>query len=436
MKHLWTLVLAGSAFGGPVGDPAPATFYRDVLPVLQQHCQTCHRPGEAAPMSFLTFESTRPWAKGIRQAVLLKRMPPWSADAPHGTFANDPSLSPAEIETLVKWVDTGAQQGDPGAAPHSIQFVEGWNIGRPDVVMEMPRAFNVPAAGAVEYQHVIMPTGFTEDRWVQAVEIRPGNRAAVHHIIAFVREPGSRWLRDALPGVPVLQDKNLAQLPLDEIPEFLLSYTPGRPPAGLPEGQARLIKAGSDIVLQLHYTTNGKPATDQSKIGFIFAKQRPAERVATLPLLNPRFAIPPGDPNYRVDAAAVVQQPARLLRMIPHMHQRGRTFEYRLADADGPAEVLLRVPRYDFQWQHAYALAQPVTLKPGSRVECTGWFDNSPNNPWNPNPNVEVHWGDQSWDEMMVGYIDVAVAANAEPRRVLAPAAAAQITATSAVKRN
>lgn len=408
-----------------------ATFYRDVLPVLQSRCQGCHRPGEAAPMSFLTYSSTRPWAKAIRQAVLARRMPPWFAEAPAGHFANDPSLSKMEVDTLVRWADSGAPEGRAADAPPPLQFLSGWNIGKPDAVFEMPEPFSVPASGAVNYQYVVVPTNFREDRWIQAVEVRPGNRAVVHHIIAFVRPTGSRWLQDATPGVPVETESGvLRQLSIDDRPEFLLSYTPGRPPTRLPEGQARLIKAGSDIIFQIHYTTNGKPEQDRSKVGLIFAARAPKERVATLPISNPSFVIPPGAPDHRVDASATVAAPARLLRLIPHMHLRGKAFEVRLLDTSAGSNTLLRVPKYDFRWQNAYQLSHAIDLKPGMKIDCAAWFDNSANNPDNPDPKAAVRWGEQTWEEMMLNYVDVAVPADAEPKKVLArpsPAATAPI---------
>ncbi len=396
--------------------PAAVTFHKDVEPVLQARCQACHRPGEAAPMSFLTYSATRPFAKAIRAAVLAKKMPPWFADAPHGTFANDPSLTPQEIETLVAWADSGAPAGNPTDAPPTLRFVEGWSIGQPDTVIEMPAVYKVPAKGVIDYQHIIVPTGFTQDKWVQAVEIRPGDRRVVHHIIAFVRPPGSSWLRDVAPGVPVVDKARLTKLQADEMPEYLLSYTPGRPPVGLNPGQARFIKAGSDIVFQIHYTPNGQPVDDRSKLGLIFAKSAPHERIATLPIANRGLVIPPGAPNHGVEAAITVLAPFRLVRMIPHMHLRGKAFEVRVVEEGASPEVLLRVPKYDFNWQNAYSLAKEKQIKPGTRIECTGWYDNSSNNPFNPDPKAEVRWGDQSWDEMMLGYVDVAIPVNVDPQ--------------------
>ncbi len=400
---------------------APVTFHKDVEPVLQKHCQGCHRPGEAAPMSFLTYSATRPWAKAMKNAVAAKRMPPWFADPDHGRFRNDPTLSDADRKAIIEWADSGTLEGDPNSAPPPLNFIDGWNIGVPEKVFEMPKDFSIPASGDIEYQHIVVPTGFTEDKWVKAVELRPGNRAVVHHIIAFVRPPGSKWLPDAIPGVAVLDRARFSGFSAVEMPEFLLSYTPGRPPAGLADGQARLIQAGSDIVFQIHYTSNGKVATDRSRLGLIFSKEAPRERIATLPIRNTTFVIPPGDPDYRVDAIVNVDQPAQLLRLIPHMHLRGKAFEVSLLQPGKDPRILLRVPRYDFNWQNAYQLDTPISLNPGDKIAVSGWFDNSPNNPHNPDPKAEVRWGDQTWEEMLLNYIDISVKPNEEPKRVIAP---------------
>lgn len=233
------------------------TFHRDVLPVLQKNCQVCHRPGEAAPMAFTSYKDTRPWAKAIREAVATKRMPPWFADPHVGKFSNDRSLSQQAIDTLVKWADTGAVEGNPKDAPSPVEFVEGWNIGRPDTTVEMPVDFHVPAAGTIEYTYFVIPTGFTEDKWVQLAEVRPGNRRVVHHVIAFVREPGSNWLKDAKPGEPFVPRKSSDGRGGGFGGEFLVGYAPGYPAEKFAPGQAKRIKAGSDIVLQLHYTAEG-----------------------------------------------------------------------------------------------------------------------------------------------------------------------------------
>src|SRR5258708_6071157 len=281
-----SLVCAAAAFAGTA--PSQVTFYKDVLPVLQKDCQGCHRPGEAAPMSFLTYDQTRPWAKAMKQAVLGKQMPPWFADPHYGKFSNDRTLSTAEIDTLVSWADTGAKAGDPKDAPKAIAFVEGWRIGKPDMVIEMPLAFDVPASGTIDYQYILIPTNFKEDTYVQIAEARPGNPAVVHHIIAFIREPGSPFMKDAKPAVPFVPQDHVRTE--DLTPEqrnkpapsngggiggaFLAGSAPGTVPFVMRPGEAKLVKAGSDIVLQMHYTANGKPATDKSRIGLIFAKEK------------------------------------------------------------------------------------------------------------------------------------------------------------------
>jgi hypothetical protein len=380
--------------------------------VLQKNCQGCHRPGEAAPMSFLSYEQTRPWAKSIRQAVLTKKMPPWYADAHYGKFSNDRSLSQAEIGTLVSWADSGAKPGNPKDAPKPISFVEGWNIGKPDHVFEMQSEYVVPASGTIEYQYIVIPTGFTEDKWVERAEVRPGNRGVVHHVIAFVREPGSPWLKDAQPGVPFVPTKQGRGMANDTI----AGYAPGKIPDIWKPGQARLVKAGSDIILQMHYTSNGKEATDRSKVGIVFAKEPPKERIMTAAVGTGKFAIPPGDPNYAVNADLTLQAGAKLLGLLPHMHLRGKSFEYRLVSADGTSKVLLNVPRYDFNWQLTYDLAEPIQLEPGMRLECTAHYDNSPNNPANPDATKEVRYGDQSWEEMMFGFFHVSIDPKMDPK--------------------
>jgi hypothetical protein len=400
------------------GAAPSATFYKDALPVFQKNCQTCHRPGEAGPMSFLTYESTRPWAKSIKNAVLTHKMPPWFADPHYGKFANDRSLSEADLRTLVEWVDAGAQAGDSKDAPKPVEWTEGWVISKPDVVFPIPTPVNIAASGTIDYQYVIVPTGFTEDRYVQLSEARPTDRERTHHIIAFIRAPGSKWFKDAPAGVPFVPDHDKE----GSIPgEFLAGYAPGMVARMLKPNQAKLIKAGSDIVFQLHYTANGKPGSDQSRVGMIFSKGEPAERVVTLAAANEKFAIPPGDSNYRVDSKITLQDDSTLIALLPHMHLRGKSFEYRLTYPSGEKETILSVPRYSFSWQLSYYLAQPRLLPAGTVIECTAYFDNSPNNPANPDPAKEVRFGEQSWDEMMIGFFDVAVPLNKSPADLLRP---------------
>src|ERR1700730_14805934 len=401
--------------------PPPVTFYKDALPVLQKNCQTCPRPGESGPMSFLDYETTRPWAKAIKTAVLTKKMPPWFADPHYGKFSNDRSMAQPDIDTLVSWADTGAPAGNPKDAPKPIDWVEGWRIGKPDQVISMPVAVDVPASGTIYYQYIVIPTGFTEDKYVQLSEARPGNPAVVHHIIAFIREPGNPWLKEAQPGVPFVprERQRRAEANRDKknqgdgdgggFGDFLAGYATGTLPNIMKPGQAKLVKAGSDIVLQMHYTANGKATTDISRIGIVFATQQPTERILTLAAANADFAIPPGDSNYRVDATITLQDDSTLINLLPHMHFRGKDFEYRVTYPSGEKETLLNVPNYDFNWQLTYELAKPKLLPKGTVIECTAHFDNSVNNKYNPDATKEVHWGEQTWEEMMIGFFDVSV---------------------------
>jgi len=391
----------------------PPTFYRDVLPILQDRCQQCHRPGEVAPMPFLTYRQVRPWVKAIRESVALKRMPPWFAEPGYGPFANDRSLSEREIETLVKWADSGAPEGDAHDAPPAPHWVEDWNIRTPDLVVQMPRPFQIPATGDVDYQYIVVPTGFTDDKWVEMAELRPSNRASVHHAVVYIREPGSSWLREAKPGVPYVPPGDTPRERLSNgwtTSDILLVYSPGSLAEDWGPAMGKLIKAGSDLVFQFHYTPNGHATSDQSKIGLVFHRAAPKQRVMTLQLDNDRFVIPPEHPHYRVSAWGTIPNDTELLSFFPHMHLRGASFEYNIVEPDGKTRTLLRVQPYNFYWQLSYRLAQPLPVKAGTKLECVAYFDNSRNNPNNPDPEDAVRFGPQSREEMMIGFFDIAVA--------------------------
>jgi hypothetical protein len=416
-----SLMCAAIVVAAPVPEP---TFYKDALPVIEKNCQGCHRPGEAAPMSFMSFESTRPYAKAIRSAVLSKKMPPWFADPHYGTFANDRRLSDADVKTLVAWVDGGAKAGNPKDAPAPMQFTEGWAIGKPDVVFEVPTAFNVPTSGTIDYQYVRLPTNFTEDKYVQFAEARPTDRIHTHHIIAFIRDPKSPWMKDAPIGVPFVPEKPKAGEGGGGGGfggDFLAGYAPGTVPDTLKPGQVKLVPKGADIIFQLHYTADGKAGSDTSRVGLIFAKDAPKERVLTLAATTADFAIPPGDPNYRVDSKITLQADSTLIMMLPHMHLRGKDFDFHITYPDGKTETLLNVPHYSFEWQLSYYLDKPLFLPKGTTIECTAHYDNSVNNPANPDPKKEVHFGEQSWDEMMFGFFDVAVPMDTNPMDLMRP---------------
>ena len=421
MKRAWAILAAfgaalllHTATATPQNSALAPTFYHDVLPILQKHCQNCHRPGEMA-MPLVTFDQATAHAKAIAESVNTRRMPPWLADANFGHFSNDPSLSPAEINTLTAWAARGAPAGDSRSAPPALHWARGWNISSPDAVLEMPRAVPLAPEGDIDYTYEIVPTHFNEDRWVQMAELRPSSREHVHHAVVYIRPPGSKWLRSAPVGTPFTTE-NLA----DERgrrdthwtdSDILIVYAPGSSPEMWPSGMAKFIPAGSDLVIQMHYMAMGHTATDRTSIGVVFAKEAPGQRVLTLQLTNDHFVIPPRDSDYRVEARGSLPNDATLLQFFPHMHWRGKKFEYNLIHLDGRIEPLLKV-RWDFEWQLSYELAKPLPLKAGTVLQAVAWYDNSGSNPHNPDPNQEVRWGEQTYDEMMVGFFDVAVAAD------------------------
>ena len=426
MRYLTICLISTAALHA--AEAPSATFYRDVLPILQERCQSCHRVGEIGPMPLGSYTEARPWAKAIRQAVVTRKMPPWNADGPHGKFHNDPSLSQTEIDTLVAWVDGGAREGNAKDAPPPRSFTEGWTIGTPDAIFDMPKAYDVPAAGTIEYTYVIVPTGFKEDRWMSSAEVRPGNRAVVHHANVYVREPGSTWLRDYPYGEAfVPREKTVrageggsssAGASIEE--QMIAGYIPGRPARQVPPGYGMLVPAGSDLVFQMHYTTNGKAVRDRTKVGFVFAKQPPERRVIRIQASNATFVIPPGAASYPVSGTAQLGVECELIDAYPHMHFRGQSMTLTATYPTGEREQLLRVPRYDFNWQLVYEMGQPKLLPRGTLLRADATFDNSPNNRFNPDPKAEVRWGDQTWEEMMVGFFDVAIPLKTDLEKVLA----------------
>ncbi len=419
MRVLTTgLVCAVIAAAAPTTQP---TFYKDVLPVLQKNCQNCHRPGEAGPISFMSYESTRPASKAIRAAVLTKQMPPWFADPHFGKFANDRSLAEADIKTLVAWVDAGSPAGNKADAPKAVEFAEGWTIGKPDVILEVSKGVKVPASGTIDYQYVRVPTNFTEDKYVQFAEARPSDREHTHHIIAYIRDPRSPWMKDAPIGEAFVPSRDGKGGGGGFGGDFLAGYAPGTVPEAMKPGQVKLIPKGADIIFQLHYTADGKEGLDKSKVGLIFSKEPAKERILTLAATTSKFEIPAGDANYRVDSQIELYADSTLVMLLPHMHLRGKDFEFTVKYPDGREEKLLNVPNYSFNWQLSYYLAKPLALPKGTIIECTAHYDNSVNNKWNPDPTKNVGFGEQSWDEMMFGFFDVAVPMDTNPMDVMRP---------------
>ena len=411
-------VLAGA--GQAAAADAP-TFYKDVLPVLQANCQTCHRPGEVAPMALLTYEQARPWAKAIKAATASKKMPPWFADPAYGHFSNEKRLSAPQIELLGAWADAGAPAGDPKDAPAPITFTDGWNI-KPDVVFEMPKPFELPARGTINYKYVVVDTNIKEDLWVVAAEMRPGNAAVLHHGKVWVRPPGSKWMERAIPGEAYESESHkdiLGRNAIEEGNDILGKFNPGLGAQRFDmEGAAKFVPKGSDLVFELHYTTSGQPTTDVSKLGLVLAKEPPRTRYffnAGPTAFN--LAIPPGDGNAEVVSEITFGENARLVYAQPHMHLRGKDFELRVVTPDQQSRTVLK-GAWNFDWQMGYQYAESIALPKGSKLQLVTHFDNSTANRFNPDAAKQVVWGPQNWDEMSNCFIGVLFDRSTAPEKV------------------
>ncbi len=441
----------------PAGDASDkptsrqVTFAKDVAPILFKNCAVCHRPDDIAPFSVLSYKDVRPWAKSIREKVISREMPPWGADPRYGQFSNDARLKQSEIDTIAAWVDGGAKEGDPKGMPPAPDFSDAWMIGKPDVTLTMPEEFTLDARGADDYVYFRVPTKFTEDKWVQAAEFRPGNKRVVHHAVVFVETPqmieaaktmakrsgrefdprngasvferapgpealfykeGSVWRTKM--DAPVIDDAcaqsnaNVRSVSASAGSTILTAYAPGKNPDVYPPGTAKKIPAGSNLILQMHYSkTTGKPEKDRTSVGLIFAKQPVEKMVETLTVINSLFLIPPGAENHRATACYAVPRDLQLVNYFPHMHVRGKAMRYDLVYPDGRRETLLQVDKYNFNWQTLYALRDPLPVPKGSRLVVTAHFDNSAKNKYNPDPTKAVRFGEPTYDEMLVGYADV-----------------------------
>ncbi len=373
------------------------TFSKDVAPIVYEKCAECHRPGSMAPMSLMTYEDIRPWARAVKQRVVHREMPPWGADPAYGPYANDPSLTEAQIDTIAAWVDGGAPAGDPAHLPEAPTFVEGWSIGEPDLVFTMLEPFTVPADGTVPYMYVTIPTNLKEDIWVRGVELKPSDRRVVHHIISDLVE-GT--------GEPVDPTPQLTRDRSQRETGGLGGYVPGRVYDLFDEGVARRIPAGSEIVLQMHYTTIGEVVQDQTQIGVVLATEPPSalRESGGGQMPNFTFVIPPGAPNHEVTAQRTIERDTYLRSVYPHMHVRGKDVTYAIVHPDGREEIVLHVPKYDFNWQLNYVFAEPKYMPKGSILRVTAHYDNSAANRYNPDPSAAVRWGNQTWEEMLIGY--------------------------------
>jgi hypothetical protein len=427
------LVVAASAGSDQAASQSAPTFSKDVAPILFKNCTGCHRPGDIAPMSLLTYDDARPYAQAIKDEVSAGHMPPWHAEAPSGTFLNERRLTDAEKQTLLRWVDAGAPRGNDRDLPPAPPVPSnGWSIGQPDVVFSMPQEYTVPARGTIEYQYFEVPTGFTEDKWIQAIEIRPGALSVVHHVLVYAREP------EGLPARPrILSTRRDLQAPAPAAAAAAAAAAAGRGQAGAGRGQAgsgrpagqspqsqrRLgsliatmapgtntqtfrpgtalqVRAGAVLTFQMHYTANGTETRDRSQIAFVFSKTPPASEMRAGSFVNVRLMIPAGAPEHQVDAEISFAEDALVWGLLPHTHLRGIRWAYRLVYPDGRVESILSVPRYDFNWQTYYMFAKPLAVPRGARIESSAWYDNSTKNASNPDPKVDVRWGDQTWEEM------------------------------------
>jgi len=432
----------------PAANAATPTWSRDVAPIIYKHCAECHHANDIAPMSLLSYNDAKPWAAAIREAVALRKMPPWKADPNVGRWSNDPSLTEAEIATIKAWADGGKPEGDPKQAPKAPVFTDGWRAGKPDAVITIPR-YELGAKGADEYAYITVPTNFTEDRWVISAELRPGNRKIVHHAHAFVvdaepavkpdaakmakpdpakeyaewltvKEGSLSWVR---PEAPVIDDgcarDDNGLLPgskQGDLANLLASYLPGRAPDVYPEGTARLVKAGSKINFQIHYSRSGKIEYDETSVGLIFAKTPPRTVARRIDLGNHLFMIPAGDASHEVTECHTLTKDLYITSLTPHMHLRGKSMKIQATYPDGRVETLLSVPDYSFNWQITYRVRDPIFIPKGTRIKIDGVFDNSANNPMNPDPKKQVRWGAASETEMMDGWIEYVDAPNAESR--------------------
>jgi hypothetical protein len=430
------LLLTALTFSLPISStrlsaavPETPTFNRDVLPILQKNCQECHRPGAIAPMSFMTYGESRPYARAMAKAVVSRTMPPWFADPAVGHFKNTKLLTQEQIATISAWAEKGAIEGADKDRPAPVDFADGWTIGRPDVVVQMPKNIELPATGIIDQGNILVYAHFDKDVWVKAAEVRPGNAKVVHHMKAWIRPPGSTWMKEAPEGVLYNPPREAGAPSPQPIPvsatgykpaqDILAKYNPGVEGQEFTTGNAaKFIAAGSDIVFEAHYTTTGKPETDRSSVGIILADGPPQQRHLTTTAISERgFEIPAGAPRYEIRGETTVDEAAKLVWVQPHMHYRGKYYELKVVYPDGREEMVVRVPNYRFDWQLGYELAEPLDLPKGSKLITVSYYDNSPANKFNPDPAKAVRYGPQSWDEMNVSFVGILIDAKADPGR-------------------
>jgi peroxiredoxin/mono/diheme cytochrome c family protein len=371
----------------PVTGNGEVTYSDQIARIFQDRCVECHRPGQIGPFALTSYEEAAGWASMIEEVVREQRMPPWHADPHFGTFENDSSLTKKEKDQIYAWVAAGAPEGDPKKLPEPRKFAGTHMMPfEPDMIVAMAdEPFDVPAEGTVEYKYFRVDPGFKEDKWVKTAECLPDNRGVVHHIIVFIRPP-----EGTAKGIEAFG--------------HLTGYAPGTRPHVLPDGMAKFVPAGSELIFQLHYTPNGTPQKDCSRVAIKFEDPKNVKwRVATVGASNGQFEIPPHADNYPVESNQKFERDIVLLSLFPHMHLRGKAFHYEALYPDGTKETLLDVPHYDFNWQNSFIFKDMKNLPKGTTLHCTAHFDNSEQNLANPNPEETVRWGDQTWEEMMIG---------------------------------
>lgn len=375
----------------PRREEGAVSFSKHIAPMLQNRCVNCHREGQIAPFTLTEYADVAAWADMCLEVIDDERMPPWGANPAHGEFANDARLTDDEKKLFHQWVDAGVPEGNPDDLPPAREFVDGWQIPHPDVVYKMPEEFSVPANGTVPYKFFVFDPGFKEDKWVCAAEARPGNHEVVHHLFLFWIPPDQKKPRT-----------------IDALKNAIAAFAPGMSPIVGPEKYAVRIPAGSKLAFQVHYTPNGTATTDRSEAALVFSDPKKVEKeVLVAAAYNGKFLIPPYHPDYPIEAKRKFDKATYLYTLTPHMHYRGKAFRFTALYPDGGEEILLDVPRYDFNWQIVYLLKQPKLLPAGTVVRINGHFDNSTGNPLNPDPSQAVHWGDQTWDEMMLGSMTI-----------------------------
>ena len=451
--HVSAVAVVIALWATPASAQQAPTYAKDVAPILFASCTNCHRPGEIAPMSLMTYKDVRPWARAIGARVADGTMPPWHADPAHGTFSNARTLSMAHKTTIAKWVAAGAPEGNPADLPPAPAYKEGWNI-EPDVILSMQEDYPIPATGEVNYQYLVVPANFAEDRYITDWEIRPGDRRAVHHLLLYLLAPkevveaqmkrqqqamlnrmfGPKPPANAPRPTPPFEMACCVQIPAGEeggrplppdqrrdpgpnyrprpqgMAQGMGGFSPGGSIRHFPEGMGMRIPAGYSLVFQMHYTTYGKATTDRSKIGLKFAKTTPKTILNTMALINASLSIPAGAANHLVENTMTFNRDTMIYSLVPHTHVRGKGWHYEAIYPDGRREVILSVPNYDFNWQHEYVFEKPLQLPAGTKLHAKAWYDNSPANKSNPDPTKTVTWGDQTWEEMMYTSITYAFA--------------------------